>query len=568
MSSYTLLIVNGLTGATVATISTGTGEFDAQVDSVTWALNDHDYMSFRIPKGHASIASIAEMKITSEIRLEKDGYTIFWGIPTRSVMGSQFLNVQCSGLTYYFEKRFIGDATRTNYIVDPDFELGTTGAHAWAEADPGSDITDSYDTAIHKVGTRSVRVQGNDRAADTRANGDAITSPVSPGDYHGIDAQYAQNTAALFTGENFFHVMVAKAWYMIRDDATYTYNAKPFEKRGFYIQTKLSGVWTGRHWSAEIDDTTERNVWLRAEFEILVYGGETVEIRLYVPGGAASPNSAINWDSTGLFLEESLSFYGTDGEGTDIVEIMEGLILHAQGQTVLGQPGPSNKDDLNIIADPANTTVGTKIAIAYQHADHANIWESLNDMANTANGADFRITWNAANTIRYLRVDRPIGSTKAGFALQIDGASSNIIDIVNYARDGENVANVVVALGEGAGPDREEAEKSEKSVLGVAWEDIIRAPGGWEIDLLDELAAGEHANREDVGESFTVRLTDSDFATVIAGNATRTDDLLPGDTVAVTAAWGNISWEDQSMKLVRLTLIPPTGVYIAEFNVA
>ena len=47
MSSYTLLIVNGLTGATVATISTGTGEFDAQVDSVTWALNDHDYMSLR-----------------------------------------------------------------------------------------------------------------------------------------------------------------------------------------------------------------------------------------------------------------------------------------------------------------------------------------------------------------------------------------------------------------------------------------------------------------------------------------------------------------------------------------
>ena len=566
MSSYTLLIVNGLTGATVATISTGTGEFDAQVDSVTWALNDHDYMSFRIPKDHASIASIAEMKITAEVRLEKDGYTIFWGIPTRSVMGSQFLSVQCSGLTYYFEKRFVGDATRTNYITDPDFELGT--ALAWVEADPGSNIAASYDTAIHKVGTRSVRVQGNARAADTRANGEAITSPVSPGDYHGIDAQHTQNTAALFTGENFFHTMVAKAWYMIRDDATYTYNSKPFDTRGFYIQTKLSGVWTGRHWSAQILDTTERNVWLRSEFEILVYGGETVEIRLYVPGGAASPNSAINWDSTGLFLEESLSFYGTDGTGTDIVEIMEGLMLHAQGVTVLGQPGPSNKDNLNIIVDPANTTVGTKIAIAYQHADHANIWESLNDMANTEHGADFRITWNAANTIRYLKVDRPIGSAKSTFDLQIDGATSNIIDIVAYARDGENVANVVVALGEGEGPDREEAEKSGITALGVAWEDIIRAPSGWEIDLLDELAIGEQASRADVEESFTVRLTDSDFSTLIAGNSNRALDLLPGDTVTVDGTWGNISSWERSMKLVRLTLTPMAGVYVAEFNVA
>ena len=566
MSSYTLLIVNGLTGVTVATISTGTGEFDAQVDSVTWALNDHDYMSFRIPKDHASIASISEMKITSEIRLEKDGYTIFWGIPIRSVMGAESLSVQCSGLTYYFEKRFIGDATRTNHIVDPDFELGTAGA--WTESDAGGNIAAHYDTTIKKVGTRSMRIDGNARAADTRANGDAITSPVDPGDYHGIDAQLQQRTAALFTGEAFFHVMIAKAWYMIRDDATYTYNAKPFDKRGFYIQTQLAGVWTGRHWNVEINDTTKRNVWLRAETEILVYGGEAVEIRLYVPGGAASPNSAINWDSTGLFLEESLSFYGSSGTGTDIVEIMEGLILHAQGQTVLGQPGPSNKDNLNIIGDPANTTVGTNIAIAYQHADHANIWESLQDMANTGNGADFRITWNAANTIRYLRVDRPIGSAKSTFDLQIDGATSNVIDIVDYARDGQNVANVVVALGEGAGPDREEAEVIDKSVLGIAWEDIIRAPSGWEIDLLDELAAGEQASRADVQESFTVRLTDSDFSTVIAGNSNRALDLLPGDTVTVDGTWGNISSWARSMKLVRLTLTPMAGVYTAEFNVA
>jgi hypothetical protein len=437
-------------------------------------------------------------------------------------------------------------------------ELGT----GWSENDPGTDIVMSYDTTYFKTGTQSLRILGDNRAADVRTNGDAIDSPIDPDDYHGTDNQVIQETAALFTGENFFHVVVCKAWFYIRDDGTYTYNGKPFDFRGFYIQTQLSNVWTGRHWYTRIDDTTARNEWIRVEFEILVYGGETVEIRLYWPGGSASPNSAIYWDSIGLYLEESLSFYGSSGTGSDILVIAEGLVDHAQGLTVLGQTGPSGKDDLNITGDPANSSIGTDLAIAYQHADHENIWEAIKSLTEIENGLDLRVSWNGVDTIRYIKFGRPLGSAKTTYNLQIDGASSNIIAITNYVRDGAPVANSITVLGDGSGPDREEAGASDTTDLGIAWEEVLRAPTGWDIDQLDEFAAGELASRKDTIETFTCTLTDSDFAAVIAGN------LLPGDTVTINGTWGNINWTTRSMKLIRLTLDCASGVYTAEFNQA
>jgi len=564
VTTYTVLLVDGdNSGATVATLSTGSGAQDAQIDSLTWTLNDHDAASIRVPVGHASIGSIVEMSINSEVRIERDGSTVFWGVITRSQLGTEFLHLTVQGLTFYFERRHVGDQDRTNLVTNGDFETVSGSPSVptgWSEADPGSDIVLVSSTQYHKTGSRSARILSRDRAVDLRANSDPIASPTSPDDYHGIDAQVIQNVGPLFVGENFFHVVVCKAWFFIRDDGTYAFQGKPFDGRGFYVQTLSSGTWTGRHWFYRIDEQTERNVWIRAEFEVLVYGGETVQIRLYAPGGTAGTNSAIYWDSVGMFLEESLSFYGSGGTGTDVVNIVEGLIEHAQGLTVLGQPGPSNKDDLNIRGDPANSTVGTTFTVAYQHADHGNIGEAVKAYTDVENGVDIRVTWNGTNTARYVRVGRPIGSAKATYNLQISGASSNVIDIANYLRDGQPVANSIVVLGDGSGPDREEAAAIDTTGLGVAWEAVLRAPPSWDIDQLDEFAAGELESRKNIVETFTVRLTDDDFAAPIAGN------LLVGDTVQVSGQWGNINWTNKVMRLIRLTLQPSTGVYTAEFN--
>lgn len=560
-SNLKVEIVNcSSTPSVVATLYDGNNptDYDAAIVSVVTVKNGHDALELDVPVNHPNIGDIVEMSITSEIRVWWGSTVIFWGPIVRTNTGSDTMRVSCQGLTYYFTKRHVGDHERVNLISNGDFAGGLmTG---WTENEIAStNLSASVVSDYFKLNGYSLRILGKTRTVDLRTDGEAVDSPVDYEDYHMVDSQVVFRTGYLFSGSSGFNVVICKAWFYIRDDGTYSYKGKPFDKRGFYIQTQVSpGTWTGRHWFYPIDDRTPRNEWVRAEFEILVEADERIEIRLYCPGSDGVTDSAIYWDAIGCYQEESLSFYQSDGKGTDLTEIIEGLIDHAQGRSVLGQSAAANKTDLNINDDPANASVGFKLAIAYQHADHENVWDSIIDITRMENGPSVRTAWNAAGTERYLKVGS-LGTLKTAFNLQLSGSSSNIIDLT-YRRDGDEVANSVLVMGDGAGPDREEAAAVDYSDLGVTHEAILRAPSGFDIDQLDEMAFGELALRKVVPESLVVRLAYDDFvADLITG-------FLVGDSTNVSGTWGNINWTLRQMELVKKTFNPQTGIFTCEFN--
>jgi hypothetical protein len=553
-------IVDGTTGAVTGTLTSRAGEFNAQVNSITWVKSGHDAASVFIPKDNALITSIVEMSITSEIRIARGAVTIFWGVPVRTMMDAEGLDVQCQGVSIYLAGRSIGETAPANLLTGGDMDDPLTD---WTKVDPApGTLTGVADVVYYKNGGTSLRIVGTDRATDTRPNGDIIAAPIDPENYSGEDRYYKQTTGSLFASAAGPTVCVVSAWYFVHDDAsTWVYDGKPFDRRGLYARTLTSvGADTGRQWYIPIDDSTERNVWHRGEFEILVYPTEKVEVRLYHIGAEdASPGSAINWDVAGLHAEDQLSFYGTDYLGTDVVEIVEGIVEHSQGLAVLGNTAPANKTDFNLRGDPANTAVGTKLTVGYDWSDHANAWESISDFVGFDGGVDFRVTWSADLASRYLLVGRQLGSLKTAYNLQIDGASSNVINM-DYAKDGTTVANSITVLGDGDGADRARGTAVDYSSLGVAWEMIEKAPRNWPIDMLQQLAAGMLADRATPCASMTVRLADSDFAANIVGN------LFVGDSVQVTGTWGSLSMSAQVMEIGRMTYNPLQGITVLELT--
>jgi len=553
---YAVYRVDGSTGAILGTLTANDSPTDAQVETLTFIKNGHDTARIFVPKDSSELANLAEMSITSEIRVDVEQETVFWGVPVRTSMGPEGMDLQVQGVSYYLEGRHVGESARSNLLTNGDFDTDLTG---WTKVDPAtSQLTGVADASVRKLGAGSIRIEGTSRAVGKRPNGDDIDSPTSPTDYAAEDRYYFQRTGSLFATATGPTICVVRAWFHIRDTGSFAYGAKPFETRGLYARTLTSGdVWTGKSWYFPITDSTPRNSWVRAEFEMLVEPTEKVEVRLYPPGSDGVTDSAVNFDAVGLFEEKQLSFYNTDFLGTDVVEIVEGLVEHSQGLSVLGQDAPADKTDVNLRGDPANSTVGTKLTLAYQWSDHENIWDAIRDFIGFDGGTDFRLTWNGAKTERYLRVDRPLGSLKTDFNLQIDGASTNIIDM-DYGRDGTVVANSVIVLGDGDGPDREEGSAVDTSGLGVTWEHIERAPRDFDIDQLDELANGILADRATPCESLIVRLTDSDFSDTIVGN------LLVGDRIEVTGDWGNLSMTSNEMTVQRLTVNPREGVTVLE----
>lgn len=523
---------------------------DAKILAVSKTRNGWGRIRFSIPHDHADATEVTKLR---EVRWEFDpdnsstdaADTVWWGVIIDITDTPSEIIAEAVSLEWYFSRRFVGDADRTNLLANGDFTggiLGQSPPPSWTESGASLNAYNST-TITPQVGTFGCEITSTARDTDTRSDGQPVDSPTSPGDYHGRD-ESLQQSVTLTTS----NLVVVKGWYFIRDDATFGYGGKPFDRRGLFAEIRDASSNLVSVEFAPIDDNTPRNEWQRAEF--MIFGGQntyTLNVRLYGPGGGGSPaTSGIVWDSVGAYLMESLSF----ADGTDVVDIIEGLIAHAQDTTF-------GKDDLSIDPDPANSASGTTMPlIAYQHADHAPIWDAvLSYCAPLADpGVNISVTWNSLATLRYITIDTPPTSSTVSLTL-----GSNVIDVEHWGRAGE-VSTRVLALGPGSGPDREEASASDTSNYGgLILERLEHLSDEIPIRLYQDAADGlvaEHAGGEDI---YRFRLADSDRVSGSWFTA-----INPGDLIDFTGTWGTYSHTATNMRVLSVELDPTAKVVMVE----
>ena len=535
----------------VLTDSMGTGTSDAQLKGISWRLNGTGTMQFDVPKDNAYVGDIKLMQ--TEVQAVYNGTVIFWGVVWRVDSSGSVTNVQAKTLDSYFDRRYVGKPDRTNWVTNGDFSSGTLGSMptGWAYASGVSTYTTGYQSSTYSLlNGKSLEIRCTGRNVDTRSNGAPVDSPTDPDDYSGPDesvVQWVQNTYG--TGQLFQFA----AWFMIRDDATFNWKGKPFDGRGFYVEAwdSTKANWTGRSAVTPISDKTPRNEWVRATVDLWLEANEWAMIRLYPVAGTSSLDSGIVWDDVGMYLFESLSFYSDNG--TDLTDIIEGLVAHAQDTTY-------GKTDLNITPDPSNSATGYVANVAYQHVDHDNILRAINAFVES-DQVDWDITWDTGAVNRYVTVATQIGSVKSSYNLTIDGASSNVID-ARYAEDGNEYANSILITSRYSGPSRKESGARNVASGEQAWEYIGRLDSDHGIDWLARQALDELSQRQTINWSLTVRLAQEDFPSVdhpVIG-------LSPGDWVSVTSTWGRLNWSTKSMRIIRKSYDPSTNITTLELN--
>lgn len=504
-------------------------------------------LEWRVPKGSSQLA--IQRPLLDEVRLSFDGSTIFWGPIVARWTTEAHVHFRAKDHRWYLSRRFVGDHIRENQISNGELTQGTLGQSPppfWTES--GADInvynantlrpqlTPFYAELTFPAGARDV---------DTRNDGEPVDSPSDPEDYHARDQSLQQNGLSTPDGG----VIIFRGFSHIRDDATFGYGGKGFDGRALFAEVLNSGGQVIRTYSTSFTDQTPRNEWLRHELEIIAEPGGTVNFRLYGVAPTGAKASAVAWDFIGAYFMESLAF----ADGTDIVDVIEGLVDHAQDVA-------ENKEDRNISGDPANSAVGITVPLfAYQHADHRNIWDAILDyvVPNTDEGVDVLPTWNGTHTARYVRVKSP--DTTSSDTMTIATAITTDVVALDAYEDGAQVATQVLAVGPGSGPDREESSSTDTSqVGGLILEDVVTVPDGLPFTHYERFAAGQVAKRRASVRTLRVAASDS---TRSSGSWA---DLLPGDLVSFTGTHGSVSYSSELLRVISQSWNADDELFIFE----
>jgi hypothetical protein len=124
---------------------------DARLGSVTFELNGAGGLDFTLATTDTDNALCQPGR---EVQLYRGDQLLFWGPIVRRQIGLDESSYQCSGLLWYFERRFMGKADRTNLLINGDFEAGEAG---WTFE---GGVTHAADLTRKVEGARSLRLAG------------------------------------------------------------------------------------------------------------------------------------------------------------------------------------------------------------------------------------------------------------------------------------------------------------------------------------------------------------------------------------------------------------------------
>lgn len=415
---------------------------NAEIGTITWELNGWGGVEVSLPTTDAD-ADLPQFG--REIQIKRDGTVLWWGPIVRTQIDLHKAQWSCAGLAWYFKRRFMGKADRTNLLTNGSFETGSPPT-GWTY----NSVTQTA-SATHIVdGTQALKLVGG------ASDGENWAKQI-----------YTHAAASFPTGD----FLTLNAWVWV-DSASYV--APALGLRGLFgahynAANELLDVQIA---SPPLDDDFPQDQWVNLEIGFPnVAAGDWLDVRLYAPNGSAW------WDLATLTAMESLAFGFADP--VELADVIEGIVLYAQDNFEFTH----GKSDLNIGTDCPAT--GIMVAPrAYQFVEHRNIWDALQELVATGVvDIDVAIT---ATTRTFTSYSPRKGSLKSGEPLELD---VNVATF-QWSWDGEAATNSVIILGPGDGPDRPEGAATDTGAFGgLTLEKVDTAPDTVRIGDLDTVAA-------------------------------------------------------------------------------
>lgn len=431
--------------AVAVDVGTGAGPVEltgAAVHPIEIPLNEAETTQIDMATNDPQAAELFDP--TREIQIWRDDTILFWGPVVRVEAARDVITAQCAGAWWYLTRRYFGKADRDNIFTNGGFEDGTTG---WTAVG----LTPVVDPFRAVEGHRSIRLTGI--ASD---HTDHITQTwTHPAGGHPLG-----------------DLITVAAWVWVGSDG---YSGTALDNAGMVVTHKdgsgtilfdaLIPVW----------DDTPKDQWSRLDES--APGGSNIEIPNVLPGHTVTvdlypPFGSAWYDLVVGTLMESLSFVEQD-----MATIIRGVVAYAQDNYSGFAHG---KSDLGIGTEIDPT--GITLSRTWQFADHQNIADELRTFTENRDGVDYSIDLTA--TTRTFRAWYPQKGTVRGTTLTYDDQ----IQAFTWAHDRNQVANNVVVLGPGDGPDREEGGATT-TATGPDLEEVTVAPDGTLPGALDRIAS-------------------------------------------------------------------------------
>lgn len=420
-------------------------------DSVVEELNQTGSFSIAIPNNDPNVGNAKEH--AREIQLWLNGNLTWQGkITAKNYDPEQNVwVVDAEGPLTYFKDLHVGRAGRVNWLVNGSFDTG--------------DLT----------GWTPIGVTAN-----------AVTAwGALPG------TTYQANLYQAGAGEDTFIQQLVvvpggtywtlAAWFHIRTDSQWVGPA--FDERGLFVERRhpdTNEVEDVAHFA--ITEDTPRGIFHRATVNMWSPPSRDSHfwVRLYstrCTAATGSPPGSIIWDAVQLVAPESLSY-----PHQDVGAVINGLVSH-------GQDDDFGKTDLHIT--PGASNIGILVDRFYQFEAHLNIYDEMMSFAE-AGLCDIQCvtSWDNTNqrADRHIRAWAPQQGEFKALALELD-AASGVSEMGSIEMDGSKTRTTVIALGDGSGPEREEAFASDTSLTdGVVIEDIMQVDSSVHHDLLAGVA--------------------------------------------------------------------------------
>lgn len=377
---------------------------EASIGTSTRALNGRGGIDFTLPKLSPEVALVQQF---SEVQLWRGGHLVPGGwyvvVDPAIDVDAHAVGFQCSGLSYYFERRIIG-GDRPELLLNGGFEQNARFWNfGWSPNGSSGRAPDHLITRDACEGGRALRIYGDsDNHRQFGYRGVTVTNshPTEP---LWIDVQ-AQCRVDDYDGPS--------------KDGFFLYaDVRPSEGSSTILHNDYTSM----------DETTPRDVWMPQSVRVKIKPASTawVQVRLYPPHGSAS------FDQVSIKADTAMTI-----RKRDPWQAMQELVEEAQNVA-------HGKSDLNI--GSWGSWSGFKIDRTYQWKDRTRVSEAMDEIVRSRNGPDANMEVGAR--IRRLTVapkqGARIGYPKPVFAL---GDRAGDVRILNYSAGvlGDEVATTAI----------------------------------------------------------------------------------------------------------------------------
>ena len=461
----------------------GYADFEnATISNVVWELNGLGSCTFTVPVLDPKTEHLLIPE--REVQIWRGNQLLWWGVMVRAEANATQVTVQCQGLKWYLTRRFFGKVDRTNWLFDPSFE----GEPA-VPGGPTGPWTMGIKTPIEPLANRNPAFWKFERRKDKTVLGkwSLYAEQVDPD----------RPKYGIAVGQSFI--------YEVDDEVDPNGTEWTFAVWVYIVSSKWRGIhtWGGgaddgiriaRYSTTEvvaiapegggptlifpkpiesvrtvIDENTPQDTWVRLECTLTqpfkAGEPELVQVSIEVPNGA------IYIDAASFTRAEKTAFYDKDQ-----ALILRGILDHAQDPNY-------SKTPLNISQNiPLTGVIRTR---EYWHSEHQVISDALDEFHSLHDGVDTDIVITPTTRTFTSYYPRK-GIRRSDLVLEL----GRNIETFSVVYDGNEVANSVIVLGDGAGSDREEGGAYDPDALvdGLVLERVFNAIPGSHIRTLDDQA--------------------------------------------------------------------------------